>query len=345
MPFWRQDTDDDKQRKAQQARQKADQEESIRQLEYGGLPLQATKRLTEQVASGSTFFSCTLTPKEYLLAREAGYQPIGQVMGTSFRRVAFNYYNYTAGLGWNTTGEMQTLTEAHRESRMLAINRLRQEAKLLGADGVIGVRVKMSEFSWSQGVTEFTAIGTAIKIPDREMLQHIKNLPFTSSLSGQEFWQLYESGYWPCGVVMGNCSYFVNGDWQTNNASFGFFGSLSNQELTQFSDGFAWARRIALERLRFETGIEGGEGAVDMDVEYKLHRVHYEQNNRSYVNLLCNFMAMGTAVMRRPDGKSRISHQPLFIMDLAGRSKRELEFDVSMENLAQGGFADAEAME
>jgi uncharacterized protein YbjQ (UPF0145 family) len=144
---------------------------------------------------------------------------------------------------------------------------------------------------------------------------------------------------------MGNCSYFVYGDWQTRSATFGFFASLSNQELTQFSDGFGWARRIALDRLRADIAIEGGDGAVDMDVEYKLHRVHYESNNTDYVNLLVDFMAMGTAVIRRPDGKARISHQPLMIMDLSGRTKRELEFDVSMENLAQGGFVDEEAME
>jgi uncharacterized protein YbjQ (UPF0145 family) len=343
MPFWREDTSEERQRKEAEARQKADQQESIRQLEQGGLPVQATRRLTEQVASGSKFFSSTLTAKEYLLAREAGYQPIGQVMGTAFMRVGYNYYN--TGFGWNTTGEMDSLSQAHKASRALAVERLRQEAKLLGADGVIGVRVKMSEFSWSAGVTEFTAIGTAIRLPDRDMLAHIKNLPFTSSLSGQEFWQLFEGGYWPCGLVMGNCSYFVRGDWQTRSATVGFFASLSNQELTQFNDGFAWARRIARERLQYEIGIEGGDGAVDMDVEYKLHRIEYESNHQTYVNMLINFMAMGTAVIGRPDGKARISHQPLLIMDLSGRSKREVEFDVSMENLAQSGFGDAETIQ
>jgi uncharacterized protein YbjQ (UPF0145 family) len=343
MPFWRKDTDDERLRKEDDARQKADQEESIRQLEQGGLPLHATRRLTEQVASGSKFFSSTLTAKEYLLAREAGYQPVGQVMGTAFMRVGYSYYN--TGFGWNFTGEMQSLTLAHKQARELAVNRLKQEAKLLGADGVIGVHVKKSNSSWSEGVTEFTAIGTAIRLPDREMLTHIKNLPFTSSLSGQQFWQLFESGYWPCGLVMGNCSYFVYGDWQTRSSTYGFFASLSNQELTQFSNGVSTARHIALERLREDIAIEGGDGAVAMDVEYKLHRIHYESNNQSYVNMLIDFMAMGTAVIRRPDGKARIKHEPLLIMDLSGRTKRELEFDVSMENLAQGGFVDAEAME
>jgi len=343
MPFWRKDTEEERLAKETQAKAKADQAESIRLLETGGLPLQATKRLTEQVASGSKFFSSTFTAKEYLLAREAGYQPIGQVMGTAFMRVGYNYYN--TGLGWNYTGEMSSLTMAHRDARMLAVERLRQEAKLLGADGIIGVRIKMSNFSWSEGVTEFTAIGTAIRLPDRDMLQHIKNLPFTSSLSGQEFWQLYEGGYWPCGLVMGNCSYFVYGDWQTRSATFGFFASLGNQELMQFSDGVSRARHTAMQRLKNEIGTEGGDGAVDMDIEYKIHRVHYESNNQSYVNMLIDFMAMGTAVINRPDGKVRIRHQPLFIMDLARGGGRELEFDDPMENYASGGFVDDDDLE
>jgi len=343
MPFWRKDTEEERQAKEAGAKAKADQAESIRLLEQGGLPLQATKRLTEQAASGKNFFSSTFTAKEYLLAREAGYQPIGQVMGSAFMRVGYNYYN--TGMGWNYTGEMSSLTMAHRDSRLLAVERLRQEAKLLGADGVIGVRIKMSNFSWSEGVTEFTAIGTAIRLPDRDMLQHIKNLPFTSSLSGQEFWQLYEGGYWPCGLVMGNCSYFVYGDWQTRSATFGFFASLGNQELMQFSDGVSRARHTAMQRLKNEIGTEGGDGAVDMDVEYKIHRVHYESSNQSYVNMLIDFMAMGTAVMRRPDGKARIRHQPLFIMDLAGGGGRELEFDDPIQNYASGGFVDDDDLE
>jgi uncharacterized protein YbjQ (UPF0145 family) len=343
MPFWRKDTEEETKQKQEAARKQQEQEESLKSLKYGGLPFQATKRLTEQAQSGTNFFSSTFTAKEYLLACEAGYKPIGQVMGTAFMRVGYNFYQ--GGLGWNFTGEMNSLTEAHRDSRALAVNRLREEAKLLGADGVIGVRVKMSNFSWSEGVTEFTAIGTAIKIPNRDMLANIKNIPFTSSLTGQEFWQLFESGYWPCGLVMGNCSYFVYGDWQTRTATFGFLSSLNNQELTQFSDGVSNARHIALKRLRDDIGLEGGDGAVDMDVEYKIHRIKYEQNDTSYVNMLINFMAMGTAIKNRPDGQSRIVHSPLFIMDLAGRGGRELEFDDPMENLAQGGFSDEEALE
>jgi uncharacterized protein YbjQ (UPF0145 family) len=343
MPFWRKDTEEERQRKEFAAQQAHDQQQSIRELELGGLPVQATRRLTEQASSPSKLFSSTLTAKEYLLAREAGYQPIGQVMGTSFMRVAYGFFN--TGLYWNVSSEMESLTYAHKRGWELAVSRLKQEAQLLGADGVIGVRVKKTNATWSSGITEFTAIGTAIKLPDRDMLTRITNLPFTSSLSGQEFWQLFEGGYWPCGLVMGNCSYFVYGDWQTCNSSFGFFASLSNQELTQFTQGLNTARAMAMNRLRQNIAIEGGDGAVDMDVDYHLHHHHYEKSNQTQVNMVIEFMASGTAVICRPDGKARIAHQPLFIMDLSGRSKRELEFDVSMQALTGAGVAEGDALE
>jgi uncharacterized protein YbjQ (UPF0145 family) len=332
MPFWRKDTEEERQRKELAAQKKADQEESIRQLEAGGLPVQATKRLTAQMASGSKPFSSSLTAKEYLLAREAGYQPIGQVMGTSFMRVGSSYYNQ--GYGWYQTGEVTSLTQTHKVARELAADRLKQEAKLLGADGVIGVRIKKTDHTWSKGVSEFTAIGTAIRLPDREMLAHIKNLPFTSSLSGQEFWQLYEGGYLPCGLVMGNCSYYVYGTSQTWSAQFGFFSSMVNQELTDFNNGFTCARRLAVDRLKQATAEEGADGAVAMDVEYTLQRARLDTGNQHNINLMVDFMALGTGVIKRPDGKARILHQPLFIMDLAGRNERECHIEQKNEAVA-----------
>jgi len=339
MPFWREDTEEEKQRKAVEAKRKQDQEQSIRQLEDGGLPVQATRRLQEQTASGSKFFSSTLTAKEYLLAREAGYQPIGQVMGSAFWQVGYGGF---VGYGFGYSMEVSTLTMALKQSRELALSRLRQEAQLLGADGVIGVHIKRSQFAWSQGLSEFTAVGTAIKLTDRSLLAGAKNLPFTSSLSGKEFWQLCESGYWPCALVMGNCSYFVFGDIQTRSAMTGFMSSIANQELIQLQDGFNWARRIATNRLQEEIVAAGADGAVAMDIEHDMHHIHYESGNM--VNFMINFTALGTAVTRRPDGKARIRHQPLMIMDLASKTKREIEFDVSMNNLTKGGFDDEKAL-
>jgi hypothetical protein len=36
-----------------------------------------------------------------------------------------------------------------------------------------------------------------------------KNQPFTSDLSGQDFWTLIRAGYAPLGLVMGSCVYHI----------------------------------------------------------------------------------------------------------------------------------------
>jgi uncharacterized protein YbjQ (UPF0145 family) len=327
MPFWRKDTEEEAALRAALKQREFEQQESLRQLEAGGLPLQATRRLSEQARLGHNFFSSSLSTNEYLLAREAGYQPIGQVMGTAFMQVGWRTYSYTS---WQWTRELTELSRAHKQSRQLAVDRLWQEAKLLGADGVIGVRVKISNSDWSGGVTEFTAIGTAIRVVNRHLLKGMKNLPFTSSLSGQEFWQLFETGHMPCGLVMGNCSYFVFGNGLSRAASIGFWTSMSNRELTQYNDGLQAARHLAMQRLRADIAESGGDGAVDMQVKYKIERVEYEQNETHYTCMLINFMALGTAVLNPPPEASmaRFKHNPLLILDLKNGKQKSLNYAV-----------------
>lgn len=329
MPFWKKESEEEK-------AQKEYQQASIKELESGALPLGAQHRLKAQAASGSKFFSSTFTAKEYLLACEAGYEPVGQVMGSAFMKVGWR--NFCQGW-WSSTSEIEALTHAHKQARELAVSRLQQEAALLGAHGVIGVKLETGNFNWSEGLTEFTAIGTAIRIPNSDCVKLSKHIPFTSTLSGQEFWQLYENGYWPTSLVLGNCSYYIKGDSQTRSAQMGWFGSLRNQELEAFSNGFVYARRQAVMRLWQDIALNGGDGAVDMDVEYKLERIEYESNRVTYIDMLCNFMAMGTAIVDRPDGKKRIEHTPRFVIDLSRSGLRQIEFDDPIANLTTSTYS------
>jgi hypothetical protein len=77
MPFW-ESPEQKSQREAQEATQRA--------LERGQIPYKARHRLEIQRKSDSRFFTSDLTCNEYLLAEEAGYEPLGLVMGTSFYR-------------------------------------------------------------------------------------------------------------------------------------------------------------------------------------------------------------------------------------------------------------------
>lgn len=343
MPFWIfKDKSDDRENRERQ-------EAAVKALENGDIPPLARKRLEEQRDAGHKFFSSTLTTNEYLLAREAGYEPIGQVMGSSFMRVGFGNFRNSLTNSWMTpySSELTDVTYSYRQARLLAVERLKKEAQILGAHGVIGVHIKVKELDWSGNVTEFTAMGTAIKVPANSELQHIGDGPFTSSLSGQEFWQLYQAGYWPLGLVMGNCTYYSVADWATRSVTGGAFfnGSWINQELTQFTQGFSQARELAVTRLTNEIANLGADGAVDMNINYHIIPVHFERNNTRYMNMVFDFVAMGTAVTKHPDLRSRGANKPLMMIDLKRGGRRDIEFDDLIDEMAQGGFDDDDELE
>ena len=58
-------------------------------------------------------------------------------------------------------GEVKSYTDMIRESRKVATERMIEEAKSLGADGIIGLRYGSSTVV--QGASEVIAYGTAIK--------------------------------------------------------------------------------------------------------------------------------------------------------------------------------------
>ena len=96
----------------QKSRREA-QEATRRALERGQIPYKARHRLELQRQSGDRFFTSDLTCREYLLTREAGYDPIGLVMGTAFYKVSFwGYFNSYRSF----TGELTQLSHAQLSS-------------------------------------------------------------------------------------------------------------------------------------------------------------------------------------------------------------------------------------
>src|SRR6516162_8244200 len=127
--FWRPDTEEEIQ---QRLMQKA----AIEALENGDIPPTAKKRIDLQLNAQKQYFTSDLSVREFLLSRESGIETISQVMGTSFFNVS--YWGSYMGV-YRMTGELTKVTDAQREARRLAISRMKREAQLLGASGVIGV--------------------------------------------------------------------------------------------------------------------------------------------------------------------------------------------------------------
>ena len=290
MPFWKRSSPEDEQQKIQ-AQQEA--ENSRRSLEAGGLPLQAQRRLSEETAAGHPLFSSDLSTNEFLLARKQGYIALSQVMGSSIYHVGWQYTrNYT----WNTVAaELTTVSNAHQHAAQLALGRLEQEAALLKAHGVIGVRFTRRSYEWGQNLLEYTAIGTAIRLPNTPLPQR----PFLSDLSGQEFWTLLQAGYYPDGVVTGYSSYYVSLGSNMTQQLRGWFGmGGNNQEIVPFSQALYTARDLGMYRFVSMARNLNALGVVGMHIDYDRRVEEYETDNptRYYLDLFVHFSAIGTAI-------------------------------------------------
>src|SRR5438132_13526501 len=169
------------------------------------LPVHARERLNYMRgdATHQGLFTSDLSVNEFLLVREAGFEPVGLVVGSSIYHIGFQF------AGWKQNQEVNVLTPAMYHARELAMTRMEEEAAALGADGIVGVRLEVTRHEWGESLAEFVAIGTAIRSRNGQPFRNAHGMPFTSDLSGQDFWTLLQTGYRPVGMVMGNFVFHV----------------------------------------------------------------------------------------------------------------------------------------
>ncbi|MGH7439749.1 MAG: heavy metal-binding domain-containing protein [Polyangiaceae bacterium] len=219
------------------------------------------------------FFTSDLSVNEFLLVKEARFEPLGLVMGSSIYQIG------AQSIRTAVSEELTTLTQAMYTARELAMTRLEEEADALGADGVVAVRLDFNLHAWSANVIEFLAIGTAVKSLEGGF-RGADGRPLTSDLSGQDFWTLLNAGYRPLGFVMGNCVYNVGQGAAP--------ASSDNQELTGPTQALYDARELAMERMQVEAEALQAAGIVGVTID---------ENNHSWGPGVIEFSAVGTAVL------------------------------------------------
>lgn len=252
------------------------------------IPADAAARLhaMAQPKGPKRFFTSDLSPAETLLTRECGFDPLGQVMGSCVYNVGWQYM--PNGNSWYMYSyELEQLTDARIDSTHRAFARLQREAQILGADGVVGVRMTTNEGYWAAGTLEMVAIGTAVRRADAPP----RAVPFVSNLSGQDHWLLVKDGYHPVGFVFGTSVWFQYPDWRSQNASF----SWVNQEIGSCTQGVYTARENAMTRLALGAQSVGAEGVVGVTTDMQIHPVEIENSPRCYI---ITFTAFGTAIGR-----------------------------------------------
>jgi uncharacterized protein YbjQ (UPF0145 family) len=264
-------------------------------------PKAADGRLAQTAGANPTgVFTSDLSVSEYVLLGEAGFEPLGFVVGSSIYHVGLQVGR------WSQNQELQVLTQAMYNARELAMARMQAEADHLGADGIVGVQLRMQMYAWGQSCLEFVATGTAVRhLTGQGAHRAPDGRAFTSDLSAQDFFRLLAAGAVPVAFVLGTCVYHV----AHQSAMQALRQAGQNQEMLQFTQGVYEARELALARMQAEATQARSSGIVGVSVEI-LNHVWGEHATE--------FLATGTAI-RRLSAEHRLpetSPKPTFTLGL-----------------------------
>ena len=126
--------------------------------------------------------------------------------------------------------------------------------------------------------------------------------PFTSDLTGQEFWLVIDKGYTPLGLVLGNCVYSMGA---MGGLMAGLRGAAGG-EVSQYSKLMYDARELALARMQAEATRLGADGVIGVDL-----KIEYLHGNE-----WMEFTAVGTAVKYTGVANPATHNQAKVVLDV-----------------------------
>jgi Putative heavy-metal-binding len=258
-------------------------------LQGNRLPSFVAARL-DAAATGKAPWVATMSAAELGLARGKGIRPLAMVSGTCW----FHY-----GYSW---------TRGHAEGWHQALARLQTEARALGANAVVDVKMRKIRLAMRDSM-DFTLLGTAVRIDGLPAGEH----PVVATVPALEFVRLLEAGIVPVGIAIGAQYDFLSpglgvfvGSSQFGGTNRGISLSFSSAagiqgstrpftnaplpELSQFWEGI---RRYALMELRKDTQRQGS-GVLAHTHLGQLFRI--EQGNNSPPRFLGRHIVIGTVV-------------------------------------------------
>jgi uncharacterized protein YbjQ (UPF0145 family) len=290
-----------------------DLQASLQRVLQGGIPTRAVERLAEEAGPHKRLFTSDLSVSEFLLARDAGCEPIAQLMGSSIFHIG-QIPDYKG-----KTAELAVISDGHRESRRLALNRIWQEATLVGADAVVGAQLRerlITMGARGKGgddggeVIEFTVVGTAVRAPG---LTHPPGQPIVTDLSGQDLWALIQDGWEPCGFFFDFCKY--HGWHVTSGSGVG--------ELAQASQVVETARRTVVDRVTEQARRAQAEFVVGSELKVEVSEVPCGYGGCQLDDLDVNVSWFATGVRRIPGWNEAMRDLPPRVLSMwsVGRAR------------------------
>lgn len=292
-------------------------------MDQNGLPPGAASRINDARA-GHTW-SSALSVDEFAAIRSTGFEPVGQVMGSSvYRTSAYSMWADCGARGGFLFGggTAETITTAdgdngyvgyvhgRYEMRHLAMSRMADECRALGGAGVVATRLTIHRFEGDANMTEYRAIGTAVAAPGVAPPPR----PFLSHVTGQEFAQLFLAGWIPVDLVLGIAVGVRHDDYATRTSTGWFSG---NQEVPGWTDLLMRTRRAARTRFHHDAARAGGDGLLVATTDLSLWERECRSSDKQ-TDRLAEAMFLGTSVAGfTPTGTHR-PPAPLTIMPLDG---------------------------
>ncbi|MEV0402745.1 heavy metal-binding domain-containing protein [Actinoallomurus sp. NPDC050550] len=269
------------------------------------LPPAAQARLGQARQAGT--WTSGLTVDEFAGLRSVGFEPVGQVMGStvhnlgwwSRRPINCGYQRGVLGFGFaaTLTSGFRDYVETLYNARRTAMNRMAAECAALGGDGVVAVRLTIAPFQGSAHHLEFQAFGTAVRAkgtvrPGRTFLSHV---------TGQEFVKLIETGWVPVDLALGVGVGIRHDDWRVN-WSTGRFAPA--QEVGGWTELVSVTRRKARSRLSADARRTGADGLVVSDIDLRIEERDCKLGDHEHDHVV-EATVIGTAI-----AEFRTSHRP-----------------------------------
>ncbi|MFO1021896.1 MAG: heavy metal-binding domain-containing protein, partial [Planctomycetales bacterium] len=227
---------------------------------------------------GDVSFSTSSDGQELYCQLDAGFTPI---------RFVFGNVAYSIGLGGGILGALKSMgrgeikqySDVFNHTRHLALQRMVDEAKAVGANSVVGIQTTVMPF---RGVHEMMMTGTASRHP--ELPPQYNAEPVTSDLTCEEMWNMCSLGYLPIKLVLGTAVYSLG----IMGGLASFFKSFSKGEISELTSLIYEAREHAIGLIRDEAAAIGADDVIGI-------KTHIND-----MGGLLEFMAIGTAVKRMP---------------------------------------------
>src|SRR5918911_686533 len=261
-----------------------------------GLPPVAAERMTRFARSGLR--TSLLTVPGAAGVQSVGLDPVGEVMGCIVEHIGWSGFGgcgYLGGMTVTSSGSRGFVgfgpyVDALYHGYGTALGRMLEETAAMDADGVVGVRLSVSQLGNNN--REFVALGTAV----RARSQHRPGQVFATDLAGQDVAKLLQAGWVPCAVVYGISVAVRHDDWATQRqASWG----AGNTEVAGYTELVWHVRADARHCFEQRVRAAGAEGAIVSSMSLQIGEIEPSEGHRDHV---AEATVYGTALVRFHEG-------------------------------------------